>query len=58
LFASLVLLTAAAKRKEKKPIKTGTSNGHITNLKKFILETFDTNGGDWIRTLNLGTRGT
>jgi hypothetical protein len=29
---------AAAK---KKPIKTGASSGHITNLKQSILETFD-----------------
>ncbi len=36
-----MLLTAAAKIKEKKPIKTGTSSGHITNLKQSILETFD-----------------
>jgi hypothetical protein len=41
LFASLVLLTATAKRKEKKSIKTGASRGHITNLKQSILETFD-----------------
>jgi hypothetical protein len=32
---------AAAKKKEEKPIHTGTSSGHITNLKKSILETFD-----------------
>jgi hypothetical protein len=32
---------AAPKRKEKKPIKTGSSSGHITNLKQSILETFD-----------------
>jgi hypothetical protein len=32
---------AAAKRKEKKPIKTGISSGHITNLKQCVLETFD-----------------
>jgi hypothetical protein len=38
LFASLVLLMAAAK---KKPWKTGASTGHITNLKQSILETFD-----------------
>jgi hypothetical protein len=31
----------AAKRKEKKPIKTGASMGHITNLKQSILETSD-----------------
>jgi hypothetical protein len=29
------------KKKEKKPIKTGASSGHITNLKQSILETFD-----------------
>jgi len=40
LFASLVLLMAAAK----KPIKTGTGSGHITNLKQSILETFDIYG--------------
>ncbi len=27
--------------KKKKPIKTATSSGHITNLKQSILETFD-----------------
>jgi hypothetical protein len=32
---------AAAK---KKPIKTGASRGHITNLKQSILETFDIYG--------------
>jgi hypothetical protein len=32
---------AAVKKEEKKPIKTGTSSGHITNLKQSILETFD-----------------
>jgi hypothetical protein len=41
MFASLVLLMATAK---KKPIKTGTSSGHITNLKQSILETFDIHG--------------
>ncbi len=39
LFASLVLVMAAEKRKEKKPIKTVTGSGHITNLKQSILET-------------------
>jgi hypothetical protein len=39
LFASLVLLMAAAKKK--KPWKTGASNGHKTNLKQSIWETFD-----------------
>jgi hypothetical protein len=28
-------------KKEKKPIKTGASSRHITNLKQFILEAFD-----------------
>jgi hypothetical protein len=32
---------AAAQKKEKKPIKTGASSGHIANLKQSILETFD-----------------
>jgi hypothetical protein len=32
---------AAAKKKEKKPIYTIASSGHITNLKQSILETFD-----------------
>jgi hypothetical protein len=41
LFASLVLLTASTNIKEKKPIKTGNSSRHITNLKQSILETFD-----------------
>ena len=41
MFASLVLLMAAAK---KKPWKMGTSRGHITNLKQSILETFDIYG--------------
>jgi hypothetical protein len=41
LFASLVLLTATAKKeKEKKPINTGASSGHLTNLKQSILEIF------------------
>jgi hypothetical protein len=35
---------AAAKKKENKPIKTGTSSRHITNLKQSILETFDIYG--------------
>jgi hypothetical protein len=35
LFASLVLL------QPKKPWKTGVICGYITNLKQFILETFD-----------------
>jgi hypothetical protein len=35
---------AAVKRKEKKPIKTGTSSGHITNFRQSILETFDIYG--------------
>jgi hypothetical protein len=35
---------AAAKRKEKKPIKTGNSSRHITSLKQSILETFDIYG--------------
>jgi hypothetical protein len=43
MFASLVLLMAAAK-KGKKPIKTGASRGHITNLKQSILETFNIYG--------------
>jgi hypothetical protein len=46
LFASLVLLTAAAKIKEKKPIKTGASSRHMTNLKQSILETFYIYGCD------------
>jgi hypothetical protein len=29
---------------KKKPIKTGASSGHITNLKQSILETFDIYG--------------
>jgi hypothetical protein len=37
---------AVAKIKEKKPIKTGASSGHITNLKQSILETFDIHGCD------------
>ncbi len=37
MFASLVLLMAAAK---KEPIKTVASIGHIANLKQSILETF------------------
>jgi hypothetical protein len=41
LFASLVLLMSAAKIKEKKPIKTGASSWHITNLRQSFLETFD-----------------
>jgi hypothetical protein len=35
----------AAAKKEKKPIKTGTSSRHITNLKQSILETFGIYGG-------------
>ncbi len=30
--------------RKKKPWKTGTSSGHITNLKQSILETFDIYG--------------
>ncbi len=30
-----------SEKNEKKPIKTGASSGHITNLKQSILETFD-----------------
>ncbi len=41
MFALLVLLMAAAK---KKPIKTGASIGHKTNLKQSILETFNIYG--------------
>jgi hypothetical protein len=37
MFASLVLLMAAAK----KPIKTGASSRHITNLKQSTLESFN-----------------
>ncbi len=33
-----------AAAKKKKPIKTGASSGHITNLKQSILETFDIHG--------------
>ncbi len=44
MFASLVLLTAATKIKEKKPIKTGASSGYITILKQSIMETFDIYG--------------
>ncbi len=40
MFASLALLMTATK-KEKKPIMTGASSGHITDLKQSILETFD-----------------
>jgi len=43
LFASLVLLMAPAKKIKKKK-KTGTSCGHITNLKQSIWETFDIYG--------------
>jgi hypothetical protein len=35
---------AAAKIKEKEPIKTGTSSGHITDLKQSIWETFNIYG--------------
>ncbi len=35
---------AAAKKKEKKPIQTGASSRHITNLKQSILETLDIYG--------------
>ncbi len=41
LFASSVLLMAAAKEKEKKPIEASACSGHITNLKESILETFN-----------------
>jgi hypothetical protein len=37
-------MAASKKVEEKKPITTGTSNGHITNLNKYILETFDIYG--------------
>jgi hypothetical protein len=32
---------AAAKNNKKKPLKMGASNGHMTNLKQSILDTFD-----------------
>jgi hypothetical protein len=35
---------AAAKIKEQETVKTGTSNGHITDLKQYILETFNIYG--------------
>jgi hypothetical protein len=49
-FASLVLLMAAEK---KKPLKTGTSSGHITNLKQSILETLDIYGTKHIRIMEI-----
>ncbi len=30
-----------SEKKEKKPIKTGASSGHITNIKQSILQTID-----------------
>ncbi len=48
MFASLVQLMAAAKKEEKKNIKTSTSSGHITNLKQSILETFDIYDVDYL----------
>jgi hypothetical protein len=35
---------ATSKKKEKKPIKTSTTNGHVANLKQSILEIFDIYG--------------
>jgi hypothetical protein len=36
------MAAATKKRKEEAyPWKAGTSSGHITNLKQYILETFD-----------------
>ncbi len=37
-------MAAAKKEKEKKPIETGTSSGHLTNLKQSILESYDIYG--------------
>ncbi len=34
-------ISTVGRSKKKKPIKTGASRGHITNLKQSILETFD-----------------
>jgi hypothetical protein len=34
----------ATAKKEKKPLKTGASSGHITNPKQSVLETFDIYG--------------
>ncbi len=37
-------VNSCSKKIKKKPIKTGASSGHITNLKQSILETFDIYG--------------
>jgi hypothetical protein len=34
-------MAAAKEKEEKKPINTGSSSKHITNLKQSILETFN-----------------
>ena len=39
--------TVNGRNKKKKPIKTGTSRGHITNLKQSILETFNIYDCNW-----------
>jgi hypothetical protein len=41
-----------AKKEKKKPWKTSTSSGHITNIKQSILETFDIYGYSWCKENN------
>jgi hypothetical protein len=44
LVCFISTVNGLSEKKEKKPIKTSTSSGHITNLKQSILETFDIYG--------------
>jgi hypothetical protein len=41
LVCFISTVNGCIKKEKKKPIKTGASSGHITNLKQSILETFD-----------------
>jgi hypothetical protein len=41
LVCFISTVNSCSKKEEKKPIETGASSGHITNLKQSILETFD-----------------
>jgi hypothetical protein len=44
LVCLISIVNSHSKKEEKKPIKTGTSSRHITNVKQSIFETFDIYG--------------
>ncbi len=46
LVCFISTVNGCIKKEKKKPIKTGTSSGHITNLEQSILETFDIYGSN------------